>query len=222
MVEELARNFIRLFLACYWLIAVEPREPLSDFRSNSTCLKSLFCNSLLSVSSSRIYSVAYVLFCFEWVDVVSILLFHSGLQSFDVICFTTETGDITKFYLLLLFAMLLRVFLAAWKWCWRNYIWLVVWYRQTACYSSNMPAKKYVDCKKRSVAAVMTAALVTGYPENSLLEMRMKKNLKDTAADFCEEIVSLFISLAILQLDGALWYHAMSTFNCLSLGQHEV
>jgi hypothetical protein len=27
---------------------------------------------------------------------VSILLFHSGLQSFDVICFTTETGDITK------------------------------------------------------------------------------------------------------------------------------
>jgi hypothetical protein len=33
MVEELARNFIRLFLACYWLIAVEPTEPLSDFRS---------------------------------------------------------------------------------------------------------------------------------------------------------------------------------------------
>jgi hypothetical protein len=85
-----------------------------------------------------------------------------------------------------------------------------------------MPTKKYVDCKKRSVAAVMTAALVTGYPENSLLEMKMKKNLKDTAADFCEEFISLFISLAILQLGGALWYHAMSTFNCLSLGQHEV
>jgi len=85
-----------------------------------------------------------------------------------------------------------------------------------------MLTKKYVDCKKRSVAALVTAALVTGYPENSLFEMRMKKNLKDTAADFCEEIVSLFISLAILQLGGALWYHAMSTFNCLSLGQHEV
>jgi hypothetical protein len=45
-----------------------------------------------------------------------------------------------------------------------------------------MPTKKYV-CKKRSVAAVMTAALVTGNPENSLLEVRMKKNLKDTAGD---------------------------------------
>lgn len=210
MVEELARNFIRLFLACYWLIAVEPREPLSDFRSI------VYVQNVYSLTVFYLFQVgeytafAYVLFCFEWVDVVSILLFHSGLQSFDVICFTTETGDITKFYLLLLFAMLLRVFLATWLWCWRNYIWLVVWYRQTACYSSNMLTKKYVDCKKRSVAALVTAALVTGYPENSLLEMRMKKNLKDTAADFCEEIVSLFISLPILQLGGALWYHSMA------------
>ncbi|KAH9531608.1 hypothetical protein CY35_19G046100 [Sphagnum magellanicum] len=88
------------------------------------------------------------------------------------------------------------------------------------CWSIQHGSKFSYKCN--SVAALMTAALVTGYPENSLLEMRMKKNLKDTAADFCEEIVSLFISLAILQLGGALWYHAMSTFNCLSLGQHEV